>query len=128
MGKEARTEVQKPMERSRETGHHEDQAQVEANARQETQRNPGELLKMREKHRQNRYGTNRKKWIQKAIPKKRRCRLRKYIRREYGSASFESGAKGRLRIKSSVLRSVAEKSGSIAKAARLAKTLRGLRK
>jgi len=63
-----------------------------------------------------------KKWIQHAIKKK--DALREYVRRHYGKAGFtERGT-----IKVEVLRELAERKGKIGQRARLALTLRKLRK
>ena len=63
-----------------------------------------------------------KKWIQHAV--KKRDALREYVRRHYGKAGFtERGT-----IKVEVLRELAERKGKIGQRARLALTLRKLRK
>jgi len=64
----------------------------------------------------------KKKWIQKAI--KKEGALRRTVRRRYGSEGFTS----RGTIKVSVLRELAEEKGVTGKRARLALTLRRLRK
>jgi len=64
----------------------------------------------------------KKKWIQKAI--KKEGALRRTVRRRYGSKGFTS----RGTIKVSVLRELAEEKGVTGKRARLALTLRRLRK
>lgn len=61
-------------------------------------------------------------WIQKAI--KRPGALRAYVKRKYGKKGFTK--KGT--IKTEVLRELAEKPGSVGRRARLALTLRRLRK
>jgi len=62
------------------------------------------------------------RWIQKAI--KRKGALRAYVRRKYGNKGFTK----RGTIKVSILRKLAHKPGKIGKRARLALTLRNLRK
>ena len=63
-----------------------------------------------------------KKWIQHAV--KRKDALREYVRRKYGERGFtERGT-----IKVEVLRELAEKKGKIGQRARLALTLRKLRR
>jgi len=64
----------------------------------------------------------RRKWIQKAI--KKPGSLRAYVKREYGSKGFTK----RGTIKVSVLRELAKKKGKTGRRARLALTLRELRK
>jgi len=64
----------------------------------------------------------RRKWIQKAI--KRPGSLRAYVKREYGAKGFTK----RGTIKVSVLRELAKKKGKTGRRARLALTLRELRK
>ena len=63
-----------------------------------------------------------KKWIQKAVKKK--DALREYVQRRYGKAGFtERGT-----IKMKVLRELAEKKGKNGQRARLALTLRKMRR
>lgn len=62
------------------------------------------------------------RWIQKAI--KKRGALRTYIKRKYGKKGFTK--KGT--VKREILEKEAEKSGKTGKRARLAMTLRKLRK
>ena len=64
----------------------------------------------------------RKKWIQHAV--KRKNALREYVKRKYGEKGFtERGT-----IKVEVLRELAKRKGKIGQRARLALTLRKLRK
>ena len=63
-----------------------------------------------------------KKWIQHAVKKKNA--LREYVRRHYGEKGFtERGT-----IKVEVLRELAERKGKVGQRARLALTLRKLRR
>ena len=63
-----------------------------------------------------------KKWIQHAV--KKRDALREYVRRHYGEKGFtERGT-----IKVEVLRELAERKGKVGQRARLALTLRKLRR
>jgi len=63
-----------------------------------------------------------KKWIQHAV--KKRDVLREYVRRHYGERGFtEQGT-----IKVEVLRELSRKKGKVGQRARLALTLRKLRK
>ena len=63
-----------------------------------------------------------KKWIQHAV--KKRDDLREYVRRHYGEKGFtERGT-----IKVEVLRELAERKGKVGQRARLALTLRKLRR
>ena len=63
-----------------------------------------------------------KKWIQHAI--KRKDALREYVRRKYGEKGFtERGT-----IKIEVLRELSKKKGKVGQRARLALTLRKLRR
>ena len=64
----------------------------------------------------------RSRWIQKAI--KHPGSLRKYVKRMYGSSGFTK----RGTIKVSVLRELSERNDTIGRRARLALTLRKLRK
>jgi len=64
----------------------------------------------------------KEKWIQRAIKKK--GALREYVLKKYGKKGFTS----RGTIKVSVLKELAEKGGTIGKRARLALTLRKLRR
>lgn len=61
-------------------------------------------------------------WIQKAI--KRPGALRAYVKRKYGKKGFTE--KGTIKVE--VLRELAKKPGSVGRRARLALTLRRLRK
>jgi len=66
--------------------------------------------------------TKNKKWIQRAV--KRKDALREYVRSHYGKAGFtERGT-----IKVDVLRELSRKKGKIGQRARLALTLRKLRR
>jgi len=67
-------------------------------------------------------GRRTKRWIQKAI--KRKGALRSYVKRKYGKRGFTS--KGT--IKTKILRALSKKKGKIGKRARLALTLRKLRR
>jgi len=63
-----------------------------------------------------------KKWIQKAVKKK--DALREYVQRHYGKAGFtERGT-----IKVEVLRELSRRKGKVGQRARLALTLRKLRR
>lgn len=64
----------------------------------------------------------RKRWIQKAIKKK--GALRRYVKRKYGKRGFTE--RGTIRV--SVLRSLSKRKGTIGRRARLALTLRKLRR
>jgi len=66
-------------------------------------------------------------WIQNAI--KRKGALTQYVYRKYGKSGFTVSRKtGRLKIKQEVLNELAKKPGTTGRRARLALTLRKLRK
>jgi hypothetical protein len=68
-----------------------------------------------------------RKWIQKAV--KSRGALRSYVKRKYGKRGFVKSSKtGRPIIRREILQKLAKKGGSIGKRARLALTLRKLKK
>jgi hypothetical protein len=69
----------------------------------------------------------KERWIQKAV--KRKGALTAYVKRKYGMAGFTISPKTkRLMIKPELLRKLAKRKDRIGKRARLALTLRRLRK